>query len=188
MWLQLYDILHRIWLRVRKMIIMGTGKERLCGHHTILYDTIRKINVRVCVFQKHRMCWVVVVHAFVSSTWEARAGGSQCLRPTWSTGRIAGQPGLCREMLVVFVFCFFFHFCFLKKYLRICNPRGNLSNNGVLLCLSSASIHCSNVEYLYIYLVILHLGHSFPSLLFLVPPTHTHPFCSHLLILFSVSF
>jgi hypothetical protein len=41
---------------------------------------------------------VVVVHAFNPSTREAEAGGSlQVLRPSWSTERVPGQPGLSQR-------------------------------------------------------------------------------------------
>ena len=36
---------------------------------------------------------------FNPSTWEVEAGGSLSLSSVWSTDRVPGQPGLCRETL-----------------------------------------------------------------------------------------
>jgi hypothetical protein len=41
----------------------------------------------------------MVVHAFSPSTWEAEVGGYLSSRPAWSTKRVPGQLGLCRETL-----------------------------------------------------------------------------------------
>ena len=38
-------------------------------------------------------------HAFNPSTWEAEAGRSLSLKPTWSIEQVPGQPGLHREIL-----------------------------------------------------------------------------------------
>jgi hypothetical protein len=42
---------------------------------------------------------MVVVHAFMPSTWEAEAGAFLSSRPAWSTELIPGQPELHRETL-----------------------------------------------------------------------------------------
>ena len=41
----------------------------------------------------------MMAHAFSPSTWEAEAGGSLSLRPTWSTELIPGQSEFSNETL-----------------------------------------------------------------------------------------
>jgi hypothetical protein len=41
----------------------------------------------------------VVVGSFNPISQEAEAGGSQCLRPAWSTEQVPGQPSLHSEVL-----------------------------------------------------------------------------------------
>ena len=50
-------------------------------------------------FKYENVSGVVMVHAFNSSTWEAKAGGSLNLMPVWSTNWVPGQPVLQRETL-----------------------------------------------------------------------------------------
>lgn len=51
------------------------------------------------VYKEAPNCWVtVVVHTFNPSTEEAEASASLNLRPTWSTERVPGQPGLWRKL------------------------------------------------------------------------------------------
>ena len=45
------------------------------------------------------MSWVLVVHAFNSSTQETEAGRFLSSRPAWSTEWVPRQPGLHRETL-----------------------------------------------------------------------------------------
>jgi hypothetical protein len=54
---------------------------------------------RILVLKKNKNSRVVVKSAFNPSTREAEAGGFLSSRPTWSTERVPGQPGLQREIL-----------------------------------------------------------------------------------------
>jgi hypothetical protein len=54
---------------------------------------------KILTLKKSLLVPGVVAHTFNPSTWEAEAGGFLSSRPTWSTKRILGQPGLYRETL-----------------------------------------------------------------------------------------
>jgi len=49
--------------------------------------------------RKTFLSWVMVTHAFNSSTGGAEAEGSPGSRPAWSTEQVPEQPGLHRETL-----------------------------------------------------------------------------------------